>query len=159
MKNVFSNAKLAEMWYSQSQHEGKNSNGSFSFNGRELISYNTAIAYLISPKIIITTSRIHSVTTQKQITLARRASGYTGVQFIEMDLGDRGTRNWTIEKLLISVPNAITELHKKRMYSLDKAGRARTESSKKFHRDNVDNYRKQISWLISFDVAYSAAKV
>lgn len=145
------------MWYSQSQYDGRNSTSSLSFRGRELISYNTAIAYLISPKVIITTSRIHSVTTQKQITLARRASGYTGVQFIEMDLGERGTRNWNVEKLVNAVPNAVVELQKKVLYCMEKADRARKESMKKVWRDDVENYRKQISWLNFFNEAYLVA--
>jgi len=158
MKNVFTNSDLAKAWFAQLQPEGRNANNSFSFQGRELISYNTAIAYLVSPQLIITTSRRHSNTTAKQLGHARRASNY--ITNISVDLGERGTRNWNSLKIVLNIPKWVEELEKRIQETSEKKAMRRSEAYANFDQQNIDDCRKSIAvlWQLVKDLTVEAEK-
>lgn len=67
MPQVFANDMVAHVWANQSQESGRSHNGNYSFEGRTLYSYSTAIARLVDTKqggrAALVTSRTYSMTT------------------------------------------------------------------------------------------------
>ena len=80
MKNVFSNSDLAHAYANQSQQSGRNSNGSFYFNGKTIYSYGShfPIAKIVTNEhgneVMLFTFRTYSNTTAKQISIVRSAT-------------------------------------------------------------------------------------
>lgn len=72
MKTVFDNRMVAHLFAHQSQEHGRNSSGSFSFHGQELISYNTTIAYNFGHVVLISADNM-TPTTGKQLSYVRAA--------------------------------------------------------------------------------------
>jgi len=80
MKRVFSNSDLAHAYANQSQYEGRNSNGSFYFDGKTIYSYGRhfPIAKIVTNEqgveAMLFTFRTYSNTTSKQISIVRSAT-------------------------------------------------------------------------------------
>lgn len=80
MKNVFNNSDLAHAYANQTQNSGRNSNGSFYFEGKTIYSYGKhfPIAKIVSNDngldCMLFTYRTYSNTTAKQISIVRNAT-------------------------------------------------------------------------------------
>lgn len=80
MKTVFSNSDLAHVYANQSQQSGRNSNGSFYFNGKTIYSYGShfPIAKIVTNEegneAMLFTFRTYSNTTSKQVSIVRSAT-------------------------------------------------------------------------------------
>lgn len=80
MKKVFSNSELAHTYANQSQQFGRNSNGSFYFEGKTIYSYggHFPIAKIVTNEkgleCMLFTYRTYSNTTAKQISIVRSAT-------------------------------------------------------------------------------------
>ena len=80
MKNVFNNSDLAHAYANQTQNSGRNSNGSFYFEGKTIYSYggHFPIAKIVSNdnglECMLFTYRTYSNTTAKQISIVRNAT-------------------------------------------------------------------------------------
>lgn len=80
MKRVFSNSDLAHAYANQSQYEGRNSNGSFYFDGKTIYSYGRhfPIAKIVTNEqgveAMLFTFRTYSNTTSKQVSIVKSAT-------------------------------------------------------------------------------------
>ena len=80
MKNIFTNSELAHTYANQSQQSGRNSNGSFYFEGKTIYSYGShfPIANIVTndkgEEAMLFTYRHYSNTTSKQISIVRSAT-------------------------------------------------------------------------------------
>jgi len=80
MKNIFTNSDLAHIYANQSQQSGRNSSGSFYFDGKTIYSYGRhfPIAKIITNdkgfERMLFTYRTYSNTTAKQISILRNAT-------------------------------------------------------------------------------------
>jgi hypothetical protein len=80
MKTVFNNSELAHIYANQRQQHGRNSNGSFYFEGKTIYSYGShfPIAKIIANEsgdnCMLFTYRTYSNTTAKQISILRSAT-------------------------------------------------------------------------------------
>ena len=71
MKQVFSNSELPHIWAAESQNSGRNSNGSFYFEGPTIYSYGSHFPIAtIKGNTVFFTLRIYSNTTAKHISKA-----------------------------------------------------------------------------------------
>lgn len=69
MKKIFNNDMVKHVWAQMSQPYGRNTSGSISFNGGELVSYNTAIALHYGDFVLISDNNF-SVTTSQHMPCA-----------------------------------------------------------------------------------------
>ena len=80
MKTVFNNSELAHIYANQRQQHGRNSNGSFYFEGKTIYSYggHFPIAKIVANEsgddCMLFTYRTYSNTTAKQISIVRNAT-------------------------------------------------------------------------------------
>jgi hypothetical protein len=80
MKNVFTNSELAHVYANQSQPTGRNSSGSFYFDGKAIYSYGRhfPIAKIVTNQqgieVMLFTFRTYSNTTGKQVSIVRSAT-------------------------------------------------------------------------------------
>lgn len=80
MKNIFTNSDLAHTYANQTQLSGRNSSGSFYFQGKTIYSYGShfPIANIVTndkgEEIMLFTYRNYSNTTAKQISIVRNAT-------------------------------------------------------------------------------------
>ena len=80
MKNIFTNSELAHTYANQSQQSGRNSSGSFYFDGKTIYSYGRhfPIAKIVTNEqgleCMLFTYRSYSNSTSKQISIVRNAT-------------------------------------------------------------------------------------
>ena len=80
MKNIFTNSELAHTYANQSQQSGRNSSGSFYFDGKAIYSYGRhfPIAKIVTNEqgleCMLFTYRSYSNSTSKQISIVRNAT-------------------------------------------------------------------------------------
>ena len=97
MKTVFNNSELAHIYANQTQQSGRNSNGSFYFDGKTIYSYGRhfPIAKIMTNEqgneAMLFTFRSYSNTTAKQISIVRNATRQYHKVYCHTPGGDHST--------------------------------------------------------------------
>lgn len=82
MKTVFSNSEVAHVWASQTQNEGRSSNGSYFFRNGTIYSYGHHFPIaVIKDNVCYFTDQSYSNSTAKHINYARNASSHINTIF------------------------------------------------------------------------------
>lgn len=131
MKTVFSNSELVHVGASQSQQEGRNSNGSLFFEGATIYSYGRhfSIARFVAPGVVLFNGSSYSNTTAKHQSDVRRAVRHCRVLELDgMELDDKKVPALALDNMTTAL-KGITE-------------RTRSESKIESALNQAESYRQ-----------------
>jgi hypothetical protein len=134
MKNIFTNSELAHTYANQSQQRGRNSSGSFYFDGKTIYSYGQhfPIANIVrndkGEEVMLFTYRNYSNTTAKQISIVRSATRQYKKIYCHTPKGNHSTNfdNWV--KLAEQQAEKLKKAKKPELY-LNELNRLNSEVS------------------------------
>lgn len=93
MQTRFNNDMVAHVWAQLSQPYGQNANDSFSFSGRELVSYNTTIGWHFGSFVLMSNDSMSS-TTGRHINLGARAISCPVIYIDDIFTWGKRYSNW-----------------------------------------------------------------
>lgn len=134
MRNIFTNSELAHAYANQTQQRGRNSSGSFYFEGKTIYSYGShfPIANIVTndkgEEVMLFTYRNYSNTTAKQISIVRSATRQYNKIYCHTPKGNHSTNfdNWV--KLAEQQAEKLKKAKKPELY-LNELNRLNSEVS------------------------------
>ena len=127
-RHVFNNSELSHEWAHRRVAYGRNSNGSFSFQGDRLYSYSTCIASIQPGDVILHTRGTWSVTTSQHQSRARTATSHMRRFMVDDASINHPNRDIDKNDLYLWFVNEVQEFH--RIFDLHKKKVAKAKSRK-----------------------------